>query len=133
MIVGVNDQKPIFVGIFTTKIYFMSSFGKRLEDCRKAKKMSQKDLADLFGTSNTAIGKYERDLMIPSVQAASKMAKILDTTVGYLLGETEEVNLFKDKKMMDRFNDINELNDKEKESLFLMIDYFIKASKVNKM
>lgn len=68
-----------------------------------------------------------------TVQAASKMAKILDTTVGYLLGETEEVNLFKDKKMMDRFNDINELNDIEKESLFLMIDYFIKASKINKM
>jgi hypothetical protein len=35
------------------------------------------------------------------------MADFLDTTIGYLLGETQDVNLFKDPDMLRRFNDIN--------------------------
>ncbi|MFZ4863251.1 helix-turn-helix domain-containing protein [Sphingobacterium sp. Mn56C] len=62
----------------------MDSFGKRLTECRKAKDLSQKDLAKAFGTSHTTIGKYERDEMTPSIEAAKKLAKILDTTVAYL-------------------------------------------------
>ncbi len=69
--------------------------------------------------------------MIPSIDAAKKLAKILDTTVGYLLGETEKSNLFKDPKMLKRLQDIVSLPDKEKESLLLNIDHFIKATKIN--
>jgi len=46
------------------------------------------------------------DEMIPSIEAAKKLAKILDTTVGYLLGETDQADLFKDPKMLQRFQDI---------------------------
>ena len=35
------------------------------------------------------IGRYEHDEMIPSIEAAKNIAKLLNTTVGYLLGETE--------------------------------------------
>jgi len=48
----------------------MDSFGKRLADCRKAKKLSQKELAKIFSTSHTTIGKYERNEMNPSIDAA---------------------------------------------------------------
>jgi transcriptional regulator with XRE-family HTH domain len=109
----------------------MSSFGKKLTDSRKAKNLSQKQLADLFETSHTTIGKYERDEMVPSIEAAKKLAKILDTTVGYLLGEDGQANLFKDKKMLQRLQDITNLPDKEKDSILLTLDHFIKASKFN--
>jgi transcriptional regulator with XRE-family HTH domain len=109
----------------------MSSFGKKVSDCRKAKKLSQKELAEIFHTSHTTIGKYERDEMIPSIEAAKKLAHILDTTVGYLLGETEESDLFKDKKMLQRLQDIAKLPEREKDSLLVTIDHFIKASKFN--
>ena len=72
-------------------------------------------MAKIFVTSNTTIGKYERDEMIPSIEAAKKLAKILDTTVGYLLGETEQADLFKDPKMLKRLQDIINLPKKEKE------------------
>lgn len=39
----------------------MDSFGKRLSGCRKAKKLSQKELAEFFNTSYTTIGRYERE------------------------------------------------------------------------
>ena len=83
------------------------------------------------GSGAKAEGKYKRDEMIPSIEAAKKLAKILDTTVGYLLGETDQADLFKDPKMLQRFQDIVNLPNKEKESLLLTVDYFIKAAKIN--
>lgn len=109
----------------------MDTFGKRLMECRKAKNLSQKELAEIFNTSHTTIGKYERDEMIPSIDAAKKLAKILDTSVGYLLGENDQANLFKDPKMLQRFQDIAVLPEKEKECLITTVDHFIKASKLN--
>ncbi|MBX2922742.1 MAG: helix-turn-helix transcriptional regulator [Chitinophagaceae bacterium] len=109
----------------------MDSFGKRLAECRKAKSLSQKDLAKAFNTSHTTIGKYERDEMTPSIEAAKKLAKLLDTTVGYLLGENEQSNLFKDPLMLKRFEDIATLPAKEKECLLTTVDHFIKASKIS--
>ena len=111
----------------------MSTFGKKLADCRKEKNLSQKELAKIFKTSHTTIGKYERDEMIPSIEAAKKLAKILDTTVGYLLGEEENGNLFKDPQMLKRLQDILSLPKKEQESILLTLDYFIKAAKISLM
>ncbi len=68
--------------------------------------------------------------MIPSIEAAKKLAKILDTSVGYLLGENEQSDLFKDPKMLQRFQDISVLPEKEKECLLITLDHFIKASKI---
>ena len=54
----------------------MDTFGKRLTECRMAKDLSQKELAEAFVTSQTTIGKYERDEMVPSIDVAKKLAKI---------------------------------------------------------
>jgi len=69
--------------------------------------------------------------MIPSIDAAKKLAKILNTTVGYLLGENEEANLFKDPVMLRRFQDISVLPDKEKECLLTTVDHFIRSAKIS--
>ena len=107
----------------------MSTFGKRLEEFRKAQNMSQREVATLFETSISAVGKWERDLMVPSVVSASKMAKLLGTTVGYLLGETEQENIFKDVEMLERLQKILDLPQKERECILSTIDHFIKGVK----
>ncbi|WP_066439798.1 helix-turn-helix domain-containing protein [Chryseobacterium sp. CCH4-E10] len=108
----------------------MDTFGKKLRECREAKNLSQKDLANLLNTSYSVIGKYERDEMIPSIEVAKNIAKILETTVGYLLGETEEVNIFKDPAMLNRFNDIEKLDPENKKHLLSVVDGFIQALKI---
>lgn len=108
----------------------METFGKKLRDCREAKNLSQKDLAKILNTSYSVIGKYERDEMTPSIEAAKKIAKILDTTVGYLLGEAKHDNLLKDPNMFKRIEDIENLPEEDKKSLLLTIDNFIKATKL---
>ncbi len=69
--------------------------------------------------------------MTPSIDAAKKLANILDTTVGYLLRETEQADLFKDKKMLQRLQDIIKLPEKERRSNLLTLDHFIKAAKIS--
>lgn len=111
----------------------MDTFGKRLTESRKAKNLSQKELAEIFNTSHTTIGKYERDEMTPSIDAAKKLAHILDTSVGYLLGENEQSDLFKDPLMLKRFQDIATLPEKDRECLLTTVDHFIKSAKINMM
>jgi transcriptional regulator with XRE-family HTH domain len=106
--------------------------GGKTKENREAKNLSQQDVAAKLKTSYTVIGKYERDEMIPSVEVAKKLSKLLDTTVGYLLGETEEVNLLKDPAMLKRLNEINSLPDEEKKSILLTVDAFLRDAKTRK-
>ena len=58
--------------------------------------------------------------------------QLLDTAVGYFLGEPEEVNLLKDPAMLKRLNDINSLPDEEKKSILLTVDAILRDAKTRK-
>ena len=78
----------------------MISFGEKIAALRKSNKLSQTDLAKQLNTSVSVISRYERDEMNQSIDTAKRLADLLNTTVGYLLGETEDDRLLKDPKMM---------------------------------
>jgi len=107
----------------------MDTFGKKITALRKDKKISQGELAKLISTSTSVVGRYERDEMTPSIEAARKIAKILGTTVGYLLDETEQENLFKDPDMLKRLNEIEKMENDDKGHILSVIDGFIKSVK----
>jgi transcriptional regulator with XRE-family HTH domain len=52
----------------------------------------QQDLANILNSNNKVISRYERDEMKPSIEVALKLAKELQTSVGYLLGEIQNHN-----------------------------------------
>lgn len=106
-------------------------FGQRLAERRRAAGLSQQELADRFGTSASAIGKYERGRMKPSIEAAARLAALLETSVAYLLGEIGTASLYADAAMVRRLEDIRALPEREREALLLNVDYFVKAAKVN--
>jgi len=110
----------------------MASFGKKMSELRKEKNMSQGDLAKLLKTSISVIGRYERDEMTPSIEVAKKIANFLDTTVGYLLGETKETNLFKDPEMLQRLHDIKALKENEQEHILFALDAMLRDAKTRK-
>ena len=87
----------------------------------------------LFIHSRGIWGKYERDEMIPSIEVAKNLARILDTTVGYLLGETDEVNLLKDPEMLKRLNNIMSFPMTEREHIIYTLDAMIKAAKLKSL
>ena len=108
----------------------MDTFGKKMTALRKEKKISQSGLAKLIKTSTSVVGRYERDEMTPSIEAAKKIAKILNTTVGYLLGETEQENLFRDPDMLKRWNEIENMEKDDKSHILYTIDGLIKSVKL---
>ncbi len=110
----------------------MVTFGKRLRECREAKKLSQQELAKKMNTAYTVIGKYERDEMIPSIEVAKKLAIFLNTTVGYLLGEVEKSDTFKDPIMLQRFTEINSLADTDKHCILYAIDGLLQNVRTKK-
>lgn len=108
----------------------MLSFGKRIAALRKELKMSQTDLAKKLNTSVSVISRYERDEMNPAVDTAKNLALLLNTSVGYLLGETENAELFKDPEMLKRLNDIADFNTEDKKYILYTIDALIKNVKL---
>jgi transcriptional regulator with XRE-family HTH domain len=110
----------------------MATFGKRLRECREAKNLSQQELAAQMKTSYTVIGKYERDEMLPSIEVAKKLAKLVGTTVGYLLGESKDMNVLKDPLMLKRLNEISELPEDDKHCILYTIDGLLQNVKARK-
>ena len=108
----------------------MFSFGKKLREAREAAGLSQKDLANKSGSVHTVIGRYERDEMKPSIDVVKKRAVELGTTVGYLLGEAKEAQLLKDPVMLKRFQEIDQLSDKDKECVYTLLDAFLAKTKM---
>jgi transcriptional regulator with XRE-family HTH domain len=135
-VVGENTQRRRVIFATPTRakkgstMATKTTFGKKLRECREDKGLSQQELAKILKTSHSVIGRYERDEMSPSIDAVKKMAATLDTTVGYLLGESNEGKTLKDTAMLKRLNDISALPDKDKEHILYTIDGLIKSAKL---
>lgn len=63
--------------------------------------------------------------MIPSIDIVKKLANLLNSTVGYLLGETEEDNILKEPEILNRFKEIDNLDPNDKERIFFTLDALI--------
>lgn len=107
----------------------INSFGKKLRECREAKGFSQSELAKLLNTNHSIIGKYERDEVKPTIDVVKRLADELETTVGYLLGETKQVNLLKNPAMLKRLNDIEALPEEDKHCILYTIDGLLRDAK----
>jgi ribosome-binding protein aMBF1 (putative translation factor) len=95
--------------------------------------LSQTDLAKQLNTSISVISRYERDEMTPSIDVAKKMAAILNTTVGYLLDETDQENVLKDTDMLKRLNDIQKMDPAEKDHVLFALDALIRKIKIKNL
>lgn len=75
----------------------------------------------------------KRDEMMPSIEAAKKLAMILNTSVAYLLGETEKADLFRDPAMLKRLAELENLDDKNKSHILTVLDGFLQSVKLKKI
>jgi transcriptional regulator with XRE-family HTH domain len=102
------------------------SFGKRLLEARKKLGISQEELAEKLKTKGPVIGRYERDEMKPGIEAATKIATILEVSLDWLAGH---IDTELDKNMIQRIHEVSRMQPKEKEHVFAMLDAFIATSK----
>ncbi len=111
----------------------MDSFGKRMAALRKERSTTQDELAKQLSTSTSVIGRYERDEMVPSIEVAKKVATLLDTTVGYLIGEAQTSGLLKDPAMLKRLHEIDQMDPEDKAHILHFLDGFIKSVQLKRI
>ena len=111
----------------------MDVFGKKIKECREQKGISQNELAKLINAHHSIIGKYERGEVKPSIDVVTKIASVLDTTVGYLVGEDQNINILRDPGMLKRLNDIVSFPQEDKEHILYALDAMIKSVKLKSL
>ncbi|ODT52741.1 MAG: transcriptional regulator [Niastella sp. SCN 39-18] len=107
-----------------------TTFGKRLGEVRKVKKMSQDELAKKLNVHGAVIGRYERDEVKPSIEVAAAIADALEVSLDYLVGNTD---LLLEKNVVNKIIDIQKLGQEDKAHVFAMLDAFLQSHKAKKV
>lgn len=107
------------------------TLGQKITKIRKEKKLSQVDVASYVGVSRDAISKYERDDIVPSVENANKIAKVLGVSLDYLVSEDDSLEVV-DVDMLNRMREIQRLSEDDKNTVIKIIDAFIRDTKTKK-
>jgi len=85
----------------------VSTLGGRIKYRRTIAGMTQENLAELMYVKNTLISQYESNATLPPLDKLQEMAKLLGTTVGYLVDGFEITISDEDREMLSAFNNIN--------------------------
>jgi transcriptional regulator with XRE-family HTH domain len=104
------------------------TLGEHIMILRKQKGLSQAALGKQIGTSGDIIGRYERNIMTPSIEVIIKIADTLGVSIDYLVGKT---NLELDKSTLKRLEEISTLSEEDKSFLFRMIDMALRDLKTS--
>ena len=103
-------------------------FGNKMIQVRKDKGLSREQLGKIIGTSGAIVGRYERGDMKPSIEIAAKIAIALEVSLDYLVGNAS--SSLKDKKIIERLENIDNMPDEEKTQLFNVVDALIRDFKI---
>lgn len=70
------------------------TIGNRITKFRKAKGMTQEELANQLGVSSQAVSKWENDISCPDISLLPKLCRVLGITADELLtGKNDEVKM----------------------------------------
>lgn len=105
------------------------NLGEKLTLLRKQKGINQADLAKSVGVSREIIGKYERNEVLPSIEVAAKIARTLEASLDWLVGN---IDIEFDTATLNRIQDIDKLSPKDKELVFEFLDAFLSNRKIKK-
>ena len=103
-----------------------TTFGKRLGEVRKIKKMSQDELAKKLDVHGAVIGRYERDEVKPSIEMAAAIAEAFEVSLDYLFGNTD---LLLEKNVMNNIIDNQKPGNEDKAHVFAVMDAFLQSHK----
>ena len=109
------------------KKYGQTSFGERLQNIRKARGLTQVQLAEAARTTQRAISYYETEAGFPPAPAVIDLAKALDVTTDELLGvKPPKVERIDDgseaRRMWKRFQMVAVLPERDQTAVIRLIN-----------
>ena len=111
-------------------------FAERLRSLRTQRSLSQTELGELVEIHYTHIGRYERGTSRPSADTLNRMAQALGVSTDYLLeGNNEQAACarFEDRQLLERFQEIQQLNDDDKRVMIIFLDAFLAKKKIQRL
>lgn len=97
----------------------MKSTGERIKALLKEKKMTQRQLAELSGMTESALSHYIKGERIPSGVASVNVAYALSTTVNYILGKEGILDFSNVKRILEQNK--NKMTNEEKAELIELL------------
>jgi transcriptional regulator with XRE-family HTH domain len=115
------------------KKYGETSFGERLQAIRKARVLTQVQLAEAAGTTQRAISYYETEAGFPPAPAVIDLAEALGVTTDELLGvkppRVERVNDDSEaRRMWKRFQLVASLPERDRKAIIRLVNSLIANS-----
>ena len=107
------------------------AFGSRVKEMRKNRHWTQKELANRVDIRFQLLNKYEGGQHIPPADTLIRLAKILDTTVDYLLtGDPIKDEPLANTNLYRRFQTLEALSDEDRTTVISVIDAIITKRQV---
>ena len=110
-------------------------FPEKLRILRKNKGWSQGQLGKKIGADLQRISKYERGVMLPTMELMVRIAKAFDVSVDFLIRDDREtaVGKIKNQKLLEQLEAINDLPDEDLETVVSFLDAFIKRRRFEEL
>jgi len=110
------------------------AIGQNIADIRKAKNMTQRDLAEKLGVSQSHIARWETEKSQPRRKALEELADVLEVSVDEILaGGKESLKLaldIEDKELLSLLQELKNLSNKEVEALKTVIRGLLSRSRI---
>ena len=112
-------------------------FGKRLKDIRRAKGLTQDQLAELLNTSQRMIAHYERQNNRPRIDTIKTIAEALNVPIEELVGSKEKNSKKAQEEnvsfsIMKRVKVIEKLPLRDQRAIFRLINSLTHKNKIKK-
>ena len=116
----------------------LNNIGENLRSFRLSKGLERKEIADIAGVSVSQYGRIENGTTKASVLMLVKIAKALNVGIDELVfGETMKTDddsiVLKDKELVQKMKELDELNDEDKEVAHQLLDLILTQKKLNEL
>jgi len=110
-------------------------FPEKLRTLRKNRGWSQGQLGQKIGADLQRVSKYERGVMLPTMELMVRIAKAFDVSVDFLIRDDKEaaVGKIKNQELLHQLEEINNLPEGDQETVVSFLDAFIKRRKFEEL
>ncbi|MEQ1969171.1 helix-turn-helix transcriptional regulator [Xenorhabdus nematophila] len=116
---------------------FMTDFGKRLATLRKARQLTQLELANLLDIQPRMVGRWEQGQVKPQFDYIIKLAQLLEVSIDHLLlgeeGTTAPVFDIKNKRLKELCKQVDELKAEDQDVICHFLDMAITQEKIKQV
>ena len=113
------------------------TFGEKIRQLRKRKKLTQGQLAQLIGTHESHIGRYEKDQSSPTAAMIKNLAVTFEVSTDYLLFDEKKEEMasvkISDTELLAQFQEIDKMDDEKRTLVKKVLAMAINENKIKQM